>query len=627
MKSRAPVLLLLGLCACAASPSPTQVAKCVAAPTENAAAIARVETGLIPERPVAGETKGWSIEERLRAHHTPAVSIAVIDGHRVAWARAYGVRDRRSGAPADSTTPCQAASISKMVTALAALRLAEAGKVGLDADVNDALKSWKLPENDSSRATPVTLSQLLAHTGGINLRSVMGYPADTTLPTLPQILDGLPPSRTPAVRVVHPPGKEFHYSGGGSMIAQQIVVDVTGQGFDAALRDLIFRPLGMAHSTFAVPPPPAVRSLALEAHDYDGTVFPDTVYPESAPAGLWTTPTDLARFLVEIQLGAEGRSRVVSRETAARMTTPVAPIGAPDVWTGLGTFIEKRGDTLYFGHDGHNDGYLAMSRATVEGGKGAVVMTNSVAAAPLIFEIMRSIAVEYRWKGWLKDPIQPVAVAPEQLQSLPGRYGAGADDSVRLAVNDSRLELSEPFREPVVLHPVGGDIFMSVDDGKFEVRSQGEAHQLIITPSGEPARELQRREGDEASPLELVAAGKHDEALARYLALRASNPDDPALKQARFDDLATELLERRLDTEGAIRVFRVEAALHPESTYAVAGLAMAYLRAGKRDEAEPFHRKALALYEARTKGTEVEEIYLGLRMKRLKSLLTGAPAP
>ena len=154
-----------------------------------------------------GEKGGWSIEERLRAHRTPALSVAVIHDHRVAWARAYGVKDARTGERADAETLFQAASISKMVTALAALQAAEASKVSLDANVNLALRSWKLPDNELTLADPVTLKQLLSHSAGINVRSVPGYPEGAPLPTLRQILDGEPPANSPPVRVEHAPGK------------------------------------------------------------------------------------------------------------------------------------------------------------------------------------------------------------------------------------------------------------------------------------------------------------------------------------------------------------------------------------------------------------------------------------
>jgi CubicO group peptidase (beta-lactamase class C family) len=603
-----PLLLVPAMCACAS--------------TELAASIARVEHGLIPEVRVEGDTRGWSIAERLRAHHTPAVSIAVIHDYKVVWARAYGVKDLRTGERADARTLFQAASISKMVTAMAALQAVDAGKVSLDADINTALRSWRLPDNDLTRGNPVTLKQLLAHTAGINVRSVVGHRMGAPVPSLHQILDGKPPANTPPIRVEHVPGKEFRYSGGGSLIVQQLVVDLAARPFPAAMQALVFAPLGLAHSTFEVPPSPQQLALAAAAHDYDQSVLPDLVYPESAAAGLWTTPSDLARFLLEIQLGLQGRSKRVSVALAKRMTTAVASIGVPDVSTGLGTFVERHGDGVYFGHDGMNDGFLSVSRATTTGGDGAVVMANGAGGAPLILEILRSIAVEYDWNGWTKPPIKPARLDPARLRSFAGRYGAGLDRSLLVVVSGDHLEARAPFSAPLELVAISDDAFVSrMDDTRFTFRRDGSGrNQLVRTPHGEEPVVMTRVAGDAIEPLRLLEAGRHDQALALYRALLVSHPADPELAESRFDALGSDLLDHRDELEAAIQVFQLEAALYPDSANANAGLALAYLRAGRRAEAAPFHARALALLGHDKKRSEVEDIYLRIRIGRLKRL-------
>jgi len=604
------------------------VAVCVAcAPAcagPSSSEIARVERGLIPEVRVAGERGGWSVEERLRVHHTPAVSVAVIHDHRVVWAKAWGVADVRTGRRADSRTLFQAASISKLVTALAALRAVDDGRLSLDENINRALTSWQLPENDLTRATPVTLRHLLAHTAGLNVRTVVGHRPGAPLPTLRQILDGEPPANTAPVRVEDPPGRAFRYSGGGSLIVQQLIVDVARQPFAPAVRALVFAPLGLVDSSFEVPLAPADRARAAAAHDHDLSVMPDVVYPESAPAGLWTTPGDVARLLVEVQRGLAGQSTIVSRQVAQGMTTPVAPVGPPDVWTGLGTFIEKRGETFYFGHDGLNDGFLAVARATTSDGNGAVVMANGAGAAPLIFELLRSIAVAYDWKGWLKPPIRAVRVAPARLRALAGRWRAGVDRTLELVVRGEHLEAREPLGEAQALVATSDDRFVSrLDGARFTFRRDAAGREeLVVAPTDEDPVVMVRATDETAAPLRLVEEGHVDEALAQYRALRAANPTDPSLGEARFDALAAELLDRRADVERAIRVFRIEAALFPDSPNANAGLALAYLRAGRRAEAAPYRERALALRAAGKRGTEVQEIWLGVRLERVARLST-----
>jgi CubicO group peptidase (beta-lactamase class C family) len=361
---RALILSSLVLCGCATSQLP---------------AISRIERGSTPDA---------AITEQLRLHHAPALSVAVIADYQLVWAKAWGL--------VDTQTQFQAASVSKLVTALAALLAVEQGKLSLDADVNQSLQSWKVPAHDF---TPVTLKQLLSHSAGINVESVPGYRRGAPLPTLRQILDGLPPATNPPIRVERQPG-QFAYSGGGATVVQQLIEDVSHQPFARALREQLFVPLGLTHTTFEL-----LSSDQLACVDDHGNVLPLMVNPESAAAGLWSTPSDLALVLIELQRGLKGRSALFSQQLAQRVVTPVVPIVSAEdndgveVQMGLGAFLERRHGTLHFGHDGKNDGFLTIMRAT-ERGDGVVIMSNGAGAGPLMLEVIRRIAAEYQWPGW-----------------------------------------------------------------------------------------------------------------------------------------------------------------------------------------------------------------------------------
>ncbi|MFZ0501027.1 MAG: serine hydrolase domain-containing protein, partial [Steroidobacteraceae bacterium] len=132
--------------------------------------------------------------------HVPGVSVAVIHGGAIEWARGFGVRDA-AGDPVTATTLFQASSISKPVTALAVLRLVDARRINLDADVNLYLKSWKVPDNRFTAKHEVTLRELLSHTAGTTVGGFSGYEAGDPLPSLLQMLDGKPPSDNAPIRV------------------------------------------------------------------------------------------------------------------------------------------------------------------------------------------------------------------------------------------------------------------------------------------------------------------------------------------------------------------------------------------------------------------------------------------
>jgi len=389
-----------------------------AVPTPEARA-ARVEQGLLPGIVIAGRPLPVkTLAARMAELKTPGVSVAVINGGKIEWARGYGVLETGGSAPVTPRTLFQAASLSKPVAALAALRLVEQGKLALDQDVNARLTSWKVPENEFTRAEKVTLRRLLSHSGGLTVSGFPGYSAGAPVPALVEIFDGQKPANTAAIRADVVPGAIWRYSGGGYTVMQQLLTDVTGRPFPSLLADLVLRPIGMTESTYEQPLPEARRALAASGHRTDGSLLPGRyhTYPEMAAAGLWTTPTDLARFLIEIQQALQGKSKVLTTATAREMVT--VQKGS----YGLGLGLEGAGPSASFGHGGSNAGFKCQMTAFVEGGRGAVVMTNGDQGGRLASEILRTVAAEYGWP--LRQPRQKtiVTVDAAALAPLTGRY-------------------------------------------------------------------------------------------------------------------------------------------------------------------------------------------------------------
>ena len=324
-----------------------------------------------------------NIVERMRVYGVPGLSIAVIDGGRIVWAKGYGVANTRTGKAVTTDTLFQAASISKALAALGALVLVEHGKLGLDDDVNRYLRSWKVPANAFTAAHPVTLRTLLDHSAGFNVAGFSGYKAERPIPTLVQILNGEPPANTPPIRVESIPGDNYRYSGGGYMVLQQLLIDVSGKPFDSFIQSVVFRPLGMSHSDFQEPLPGTLLPVAARAHYAGGEMVPGgySVAPELAAAGLWTTPSDLARYIVAVQQWNRGSRRgLISPQLTRQMLSP--QIG----FAGLGTVISGRGKDRRFGHDGFNEGFESSFVGYVHHGKDAIVMANSGFAYMLIKE-------------------------------------------------------------------------------------------------------------------------------------------------------------------------------------------------------------------------------------------------
>lgn len=288
--------------------------------------ISRVENSLLPAVLIKGEpVSTMNLAERMKHYNVKGVSVAVINDGRIEWAKAYGVRDADANLPVTVDTIFQAGSVSKPVAAMAALKLVQDGKLSLDADVNLKLVSWKMPENEFTTGQKVTLRGLLSHSAGTSIWGFGGYPADSkSLPTIPQILDGSAPANTKPVRVVERPGTKWSYSGGGFTVMQLLLTDVSKKPFPELMDEIVLKKLDMKHSTYQQLLPPDLLAHAAIAYgpQGQGPPFKWFIHPEMAAAGLWTTPSDLARFAIELQQAYAGKSKkILSREMVKQMLT------------------------------------------------------------------------------------------------------------------------------------------------------------------------------------------------------------------------------------------------------------------------------------------------------------------
>ena len=387
-----------------------------AAPADIDERIRRVQQ-LVPPVLVAGESpKLTPLADRMVELKVPGVSVAVIHEGRIEWARGFGVT-RSDGPAVTPDTLFQAASISKPVFALAVLHQVDAGKLKLDSNVNDSLNSWKLPDNEFTREQKVTLRRILSHTAGLTVHGFPGYEAGATLPTNVQILDGTPPTNTGAIRVDTIPGTLYRYSGGGYTLAQQLLGDVTGVPLPKLMHDTVLQPLGMSRSTYEQPLPAARAGEVALGYRADGTLVTGGphVYPEMAAAGLWTTPSDLARYALGVREALAGRSKIISAATARTMLTK--ELGDH----GIGPVIGGATARKYYSHNGGNEGYRCALVA-YEDGEGAVVMTNGDNGGGLMYEVLRTIAQVYQWPDFGPPTRVAATVKPAALDRLLGVY-------------------------------------------------------------------------------------------------------------------------------------------------------------------------------------------------------------
>ncbi len=408
----------------------------------------------------------------------------MIDGFDLAWARGYGAPEAGSAEPVTADTLFQAASISKPVAAVGALALVQEGRLSLDADVNGALRSWQVPQNELTSGAPVTLRGLLTHGAGLTVRGFPGYAAGEAVPTLLQVLDGSGPANSAPIRVEAVPGSRYSYSGGGYVVLQQLLEDVAGRPFDELLRQTVLDPIGMAHSTFEQPLPAGYHALAATGHRPDGPPVAGRwhTYPEMAAAGLWTTPGDLALFALELMRAWKGEAnRVLSPGMAREMLR--RHIGG---W-GLGLAVEGHGAALHMLHEGWNQGFRALMVAFLEAGQGAVVMTNSD-NVDLLWEIAIGIAGVYRWPSLHPEEKVLAAVDPGLYGDYEGRYQPPDEPEATFAVTreGARLLIHDPYRcNTFELYPLSQARYVRLEDGmelEFVRDARGRVGELVIGP-------------------------------------------------------------------------------------------------------------------------------------------------
>ena len=382
--------------------------------------IKQVENNLSEWIQVVDSVNTYNLQQRMEYFKIRALSIAVIHDHKIEWARGYGVMDTSTRQPVTVQTLFQAGSISKSLNAMGVLKLAQDKKLDLYTDINTYLSSWKFPYDSVSKGKKITIANLLSHTAGLSLHGFPGYKRGDTIPTLPEILDGKHPANTEPVRSQFEPGLRFQYSGGGTTISQLIVQDVTHEPYDVYMWNNVLKPLGMTMSSYTQPPSKEKEKFLATAYRADGKEVEGKyhIYPEQAAAGLWTNPTDLAKYIIETQLSLQGKSnKVLSQEMTKLRLTPYIDSSAA-----FGVFIEEHGGEKYFGHNGADEGFVSVYKGSFDSGDGVVVMVNSDNGA-ILGEVMNSVATVYGWKDFYKPVVKKiVSISDTLFDTYAGKY-------------------------------------------------------------------------------------------------------------------------------------------------------------------------------------------------------------
>jgi len=558
--------------------------------------IEEVENNLIPFVPVKG-FKGWNIIDRMKYYKVPGVSIAVIKDYKIDWAKGYGLADTTQKTPVTIETMFSAGSISKFLMAITALKMVEHGQIELEKPINKYLTSWRIENNDFTIKTPVTLRMLLSHSAGTSQSSYFGFTPTQPFPSIVEILSGAKISETRPVVVNSEPNKEFRYSGGGSMIAQLALMDVSKQSFSTLTQQMLFDKLGMKNSTFEQPVPSKFSEQCSWAYStaswFKGMPY---VYPQQAAAGLYTTPTDLAKIFIDVQKSYLGKGKILSKATTRKMLTPQQNVsdGSYKEQIGIGPFLIQRTDNtdpngVYFEFTGVNAGFLAYGIASITNGNGVIIMLNSGDDVNgLGKEIRRAVAKVYKWKNFLPDEITPINLTDAALSKFVGRYRMAADEVLYLRKKGNYLIENINEGNDIYCFPIAMDTIIFSDyniKGFFKRSDNGEVIGLQNIYQEKP---MPKMEDDEFSPSEYLKMKRYNEAKQAYGAMK--------MNEYQITYLAYDLMNKKpINIDAVKTILDLALEQHPDSSIVYSRWGDYYLKLNDKPNAIKSYQKAIEL--------------------------------
>lgn len=322
--------------------------------------------------------------DRMKHYHIPSVSIAVIKDYEIETAFAIGVKEWGREESATISTVYQAASVSKPVFASAVMKLHEMGILNIDEDINKYVQGFKVT-TESGEIHKTTLRQILCHSAGFSVHGFAGCARTVPIPSLTGVINGEGNSDKVVIKVENI-GHAI-YSGGGFCVAQKVVEDILGKPLPIVMDELILTPHRMTSSTYSQPITKyRLKDCALGYYkEYTPVDTGFHVYPEKAAAGLWTTPSDLARFGIAVQKSIVENNGWIRKNLLQDMITVQ---NAECESIGISFFLGKN----YFGHQGCNEGYLSLLFLSKENGCGVVIMVNTDDGVGFREEIFQAIA-------------------------------------------------------------------------------------------------------------------------------------------------------------------------------------------------------------------------------------------
>ncbi|AOE50920.1 serine hydrolase domain-containing protein [Kangiella sediminilitoris] len=430
-----------------------------------------IEQNLTPIYSIKGKTPRKSIQDFMQRDKIPGLSMTFIDKGQIAWTRTYGYSNLENKTKVTKDTVFAAGSVSKPVSATAALALVDQGVLTLDSDVNQYLKGWTVPENEYTKNEKVTLRRLISHTAGFNRYFHSRYSPKEQMPTVEQMLSGEAPSKDQPAKLIYEPGYGYKYSNPGYLVLEELLTDVTQQSFVETLDELVLKPSGMSHSSFQQPIAAHLKDKKATGYSANQKPYPYRAYSFKALGGLWATSNDLGRWLITLLNDHHaGTNTLLSQKLTNQIFDQDGNRLSFALWAWK--------DDIVFRHTGHNPGFTSFVFGSVNNQQAIVVMTNSDNTQDLFDHIQRAVAEEYQW-----DYFRPEAYDVYQGETIDllkisrqfewnGNYMNFSDeeDGFYMQINNERF----------LLVPIAKNQFLSPDNSLKIIFDEDNLDQVTI---------------------------------------------------------------------------------------------------------------------------------------------------
>lgn len=539
----------------------------------------------------------WTIEEAMIHYGLPGLSIAVIDNYQIIGTKEWGVKQVGQDSKVDKETVFSTASISKAIAATLIVYLSHEGYFSLDEPINNYLKRWKLSENEFTKSKPVTFRNILSHTSGATQHGFTDFYVGDDIPTIIESLEGKLPRYDAPLTIDFEPGSQQRYSGGAYTLAQVALEDIMGSSLPEMAKKYFFEPLKMNHSTFYQPNEKEFFENAAYAHNNDTAVIGLPICPQLSASGLWSTPTDMSKFIIEIQNALLGKGKVLKKEVAKEMlTVHAAFIGWGD-WSLGWERNSGDGNLEWFSHGGANTGIGGYIMGSMENGKGIAMFGNGPNSRrlPVLGGIQRQIVKDLNWKVESKHKKQIVAIEGD-LDEFTGRYWTPFGQAMTIVKQNDQLAFKFGPEPTELFHVGDNNFYMDESPFGFTFKKHDDILSIFIIGNGrdEPTYAFPRISKNTISPIEYYENNGYDKSLVYFKELLIKEKTDPEISESSLNRLGYGFINNN-EYNKAIEVFKLNVELYPDSYNTYDSLGEAYMINGEKDLAIKNYKKSLEL--------------------------------